>query len=124
MADRMGSSQDLDVSLPDSEIPCQRINTRTDLIREKQRQLRFLKGPIPLQWIRENIQSPADRLLLVLRAYSDMQRGGPIKLTAGIEADAGMPNRKATYRSLQKLESKAIISVERASGRKPLVSLR
>ena len=124
MVGRMGSSQDLDVSLADSDIPCQLIKTRTDRMREKQRQSRFLKGPIPLQWIRENIQSPADRLLLVLRAYSDMQRGGPIKLTSGIEAEAGMPNRKATYRSLQKLESKEIISVERASGRKPLVSLR
>jgi hypothetical protein len=98
--------------------------TAVDQRRAAARAGRFLKGSIPLAWIRENIRDPADRLLLVLVAYSDMNGARGFKLTDGIVGDAGLPNRKAVYRALGKLEVSGAITVERSPGRKPVITVR
>ena len=84
---------------------------------------RFLKGPIPLNWIREHVQCPADRLLLVLRAHGDMRRSNEIKVTADVLRDAGIADRKAAYRAMKKLEVSGSLSVSRKPGRRPVIRL-
>jgi len=111
-------------SVPDGNVPVERVDTASSKGRRKRRDDRFLKGPIPLSWIRENVQCPADRLLLVLRAHGDMQRSSEIKLTADVLRDAGITNRKAAYRAVKGLEASGSLSVSRKPGRRPVIRLR
>ena len=110
-------------TVPDAEIPSEKLETATSVRRKARQAGRFLKGPIPLSWIRAHIRDPADRLLLVLRAHSDMQHSAELKVTAAILSDAGIPNRKMAYRALKALEASGAISVKRARGRHPVVRL-
>jgi hypothetical protein len=66
------SSDIIPPTVPDSLVPSEIVETSTAAHYKAARDRRFLKGPIPLPWIREYIRDPADRILLVLRAHSDM----------------------------------------------------
>ena len=48
------------------------MSNRRDTQRAKRDKL-FLKGPIYFEWIRKNITDPTARLLLVARAFMDME---------------------------------------------------
>ena len=50
-----------------------------DVQRAKRDKL-FLKGPIYFEWIRQNISDPTARLLLVARAFMDMEEKNLEKL--------------------------------------------
>jgi hypothetical protein len=108
---------------PDDAVPAERVKTKLVTKRKARREGRFLMGPIPLSWIRQNIHNPADRLLLVLVAHSDMQRSKEIKVTADILNDAGITNRKVVYRALGALEGNQSISLQRHKGRRPVAKL-
>ena len=82
-----------------------------------------MKGPIPLSWIRDHIRDPADRLLLVLLAHSDMQKTRVLKVTADVLRDAGVESRKVVYRALSALEANGVLGVLRKRGRRPVVRL-
>ena len=58
--------------VPDNQVPAEKVETDTAYRHRVSRAKRSLKGPIPLSAVRENIQASADRLLLVLVAYSDI----------------------------------------------------
>jgi hypothetical protein len=111
-------------SVPDRNVPAERVDTASSKGLRKSRADRFLKGPVPLNWIREHVQCPADRLLLVLRAHGDMQRSSEIKVTADVLRDAGITDRKASYRAIKRLEVSGSVSVSRKPGRRPIVRLR
>jgi hypothetical protein len=111
-------------SLPDNEVLDELVETASTSRRNAKRASRFLKGPIPLSWVREHINNPADRLLLVLCAHSDMQQSVELKLSADIERDAQIVDRKAQYRALRKLEAIGAAEVTRKPGNRPIVRLK
>jgi hypothetical protein len=119
----MDDGASIPASVPDRDVPTERVDTASSKGRRKRRADRFLKGPIPLSWIREHVQCPADRLLLVIRAHGDMQRVGEIKVTADVLRDAGIMDRKAAYRAIKRLEASGSVSVSRKPGRRPIVRL-
>ena len=110
-------------SVPDGCVPAELLETESSKVRRKRWADRFLKGPVPLNWIREHVQCPADRLLLVIRAHGDMQRVGEIKVTADVLRDAGIMDRKAAYRAIKRLEVSGSVMVSRKRGRRPIVRL-
>jgi len=111
-------------SIPDIELPSELVATSTSKRHTANRDRRFLKGPILLSWVRECIRDPADRLLLVLCAHADMRQSSNIKMTADIERDAGIANRKALYRALVALEAKGVLDVTRCPGSRSVVRLK
>ena len=119
----MGDGASIPASVPDINVPAERVDTASSVGRRERRADRFLKGPIPLNWIREHVQCPADRLLLVLRAHSDMQRSSEIKVTADVLRDAGITDRKAAYRAIKRLEVSGSVLVSRKPGRRPVTRL-
>ena len=119
----MGDGASIPASVPDINVPAERVDTASSKGGRKRRADRFLKGPIPLNWIREHVQCPADRLLLVLRAHGDMQRSSEIKVTADVLRDAGITDRKAAYRAIKRLEVSGSVLVSRKPGRRPVTRL-
>ena len=119
----MADGASIPASVPDGGVPAERVDTASSRSRRKRRADRFLKGPIPLNWIREHVQCPADRLLLVLRAHGDMQHSSEIKVTADVLRDAGITDRKAAYRAIKRLEASRSLSVSRKPGRRPVIRL-
>ena len=104
-------------------MPAERVDTASTRGRRKRGADRFLKGPTPLNWIREHVQCPADRLLLVFRAYGDMQHSSEIRVTADVLRDAGITDRKAAYRAIKRLEVSGSVLVSRKPGRRPVTRL-
>lgn len=120
MVERLPPTIAVAPSAPDDAVPTEKVETLTATRQKARRAGRFLKGPIPLSWIRDHIRDPADRLLLVLVAHSDMNRSQEIKVTADILKDAGITDRKAGYRALDTLEAHGSISLQRNKGRRPI----
>jgi hypothetical protein len=112
-----------DPSVPDQDISSVEIQTNSAKHRKSVRARRFLKGPIPLSWLREHVQCPTDRLLLVLVARSHMRGETEFKVSRDILREAGIHDRKAAYRAIAKLEGTGSISVLRKRGRRPVVQV-
>jgi hypothetical protein len=110
-------------SVPDAAVPAEKVETQTVIRQKTRRASRFLKGPIPLSWIRRNVRAPADRLLLVLVAHSDMRQSTELRVTADILRDAGIGGRKAAYRALGALEANGSLILRRHRGRRSVVQL-
>ena len=119
----MDDGASIPTSVPDRDVPTERVDTASSKGRRKRRADRFLKGPITLNWIREHVQCPADRLLLVIRAHTDMRRTDEVKLTADMLHDAGITDRKPAYRAIEKLEASRTLTVSRKRGRRPIIRL-
>lgn len=81
--------------------------TTLELIKERQvkKGQRFLKGPLPFEWINANIPDPASRLVLVARAFMDMKGESSIALTAQVWAAAAIDNKDGRYRVLRRLRA-------------------
>ena len=110
-------------SVPDRDIPAEKLELPSARKRKQRRAELFLKGPIPFQWIRQHVRCATDRLLLVLRAHADMQRTTELKLTTAIYQDAGIGDRKARYRALARLEANGSLKASRKHGCRPIVRL-
>ena len=119
----MDDGASIPASVPDRDVPTERVDTASSKGRRKLRAARFLKGPIPLNWIREHVQCPTDRLLLVLRAHGDMQHSNEVRVSAAVLRDAGIADRKAAYRAIKRLEASGALSVSRKPGRRPVIRL-
>jgi len=119
----MDDGASIPTSVPDRDVPTERVDTASSKGSRKLRDARFLKGPIPLGWIREHVQSPTDRLLLVLRAHGDMQHSNEVKVSADVLRDANITERKAAYRAIKSLEARGSLTVSRKPGRRPVVRL-
>lgn len=119
----MDDGASIPASVPDRDVPTERVDTASSKGRRKLRAARFLKGPIPLNWIREHVQCPTDRLLLVLRAHGDMQHSNEVKVSADVLRDANITERKAAYRAIKSLEARGSLTVSRKPGRRPVVRL-
>ena len=123
MVDGLRPASTIPASVPDDAVPVEKVETRTAAQQKARRAGRFLMGPTPLSWIRQNIHSPADRLLLVVMAHSDMKQSLEIKVTAVILRGAGITDRKVAYRALDMLEANGSISLQRHRGRRPIAKL-
>jgi Uri superfamily endonuclease len=118
-----GASENLiPAFVPDVDVPEERVSTGSVARHQAQRAGRFLKGPVPLKWIRDHVQCATDRLLLTLRAHADMRHSNEVRVSADVLRDAGISDRKTAYRALERLEASGAITVSRKRGRRPVIS--
>ena len=85
-----------------------RASHERDEARQSKRSHYFLKGPLPFQWIRENIPDPASRLILVARAFMDMGRANACPLTGKVWDCAGVEGKDKRRRTLDKVRRSAL----------------
>ncbi|MCK9387705.1 MAG: hypothetical protein M0Q22_04840 [Sulfuritalea sp.] len=85
---------------------------------------KFIKGPIPLEWIsRANVlPGKAGAVGLALWFLAGVQRSQTVKLTGEIEKIAGC-GRKAVYAGLAALEEVGLVRVERRRGARAVVKV-
>jgi len=98
-------------------------NARTGT-HETRAQDRFIKGPIPLEWItRANaLPGKAGAVGLALWFLVGVTGSRTIKLTGEVERIAAC-NRKTVYQALTALEGASLISVTRRSGARPTTTI-
>ncbi len=63
----------------------------------------FLKGPVPFSWITANIPDPASRLILVARAFMDMEGRDECVLSQKVWACANISGKDQRRRVLEKI---------------------
>ena len=110
----------------DNNIPVKRLsyNHKTGKLDESNPSPLFLKGPIPLEWLRQAAHMPGKTLAVALALWwlHGMSKGGPIKLT-NKALDNFNISRDAAYDAFKRLEIAGWIAVTRASGQKPTVKI-
>ena len=79
------------------------MSNRRDIQRAKRDKL-FLRGPIYFGWIRQNIADPTARLLLVARAFMDMEEKNHYPLTLKVWNSAGINDRSKRTRVLKNID--------------------
>lgn len=93
--------------------------------RLKKRAELFLKGPVKLQWLRDNIPDPTARLVLIARAFSDIEDDKRIKLTRKIWECAGITDKDVRSRVINKVRRECpSILVDAQRGRCTYLELR
>ena len=97
------------------QAPLQKATTRSK---------RFLKGPIPLDWliIAATQSGRALHVGIVLWFLKGVKRSRTVELTRSKLALLGI-SRHAGYRGLTKLEEAGLVSVDRHRGRSPIVTI-
>jgi hypothetical protein len=85
---------------------------------------KFLKGPIPLDWLSTAAKLPGKSLHVAIAIWftASLEKS----CTVPLSNIAGLPfglDRNAKYRALQWLENANLIRVERKLGRSPIVTL-
>jgi DNA-binding transcriptional ArsR family regulator len=85
---------------------------------------KFLKGPIPLDWLSAAARLPGKSLHVAIAIWftASLNKSATVPLSN----IAGLPfglDRNAKYRALQWLEEAGLILVERKLGRSPVVTL-
>lgn len=85
---------------------------------------KFIKGPIPLDWIsRANaLPGKAGAVGLALWFLAGVQGSRTVKLTGEVEKIAGC-GRKAVYRALDALQAVGLIASDRKTGARAVVAL-
>ena len=82
-----------------------------DLSRERRKNRRekrdryFIKGPLPFPWVRENIPNPTSRLILVAKAFMDMERRNEVALSRKIWDCAGIPGSSQRRHVLERIRT-------------------
>ncbi len=86
---------------------------------------RFLKGPIPLNWLAKAAQQSGKALHagIALWWLKGLKRSWKVALSQSILNLFGV-SRYSGYRGLTKLEKAGLLSVVRHPGRNPIVTLR
>lgn len=90
--------------------------------KSNRRSIRFIRGPIPLQWIERacKLRGKVGRVILALW-YARGLSGEPVALTPTLLASFGVTSRTGR-RVLRRLEAAGLVSVERRRGRSPRVT--
>jgi hypothetical protein len=85
---------------------------------------KFLKGPIPMNWLYKagQLSGKALQVALAIWFLAGMHNSREIKISGPAVANFGV-NRHAYYRGLNMLEHADLVSVRRGSGRKALVTI-
>jgi len=86
---------------------------------------KFLKGPIPWNWLTKAAQQPGKALhvAFTLWFWAGIERRRDVFLSLSRAARELGTSRSAMSRGLKFLEHAALVSVQRQSGRKPKVTL-
>jgi DNA-binding transcriptional ArsR family regulator len=91
----------------------------------RQRRSRFLKGPVPWDWIIRASELPGQALIVGLCLWRLSGAVGNRTVTLGnTELEPFGTDRAAKSRALTVLEDAGLITVERNLGRLPIVTLR
>lgn len=85
---------------------------------------RFLKGPIPMDWLSAAARLPGKSLHVAIAIWftASLNKSATVPLSNL----AGLPfglDRNAKYRALKWLEDESLVSIERKLGRSPVVTL-
>ncbi len=85
---------------------------------------RFLKGPIPLDWLQAAAQLPGKALHVGIAIWFliGLQKSSTVQLRPSLLRQFGI-DRHAGYRALKALESESLITVTRQRGRSPMVTV-
>ncbi len=85
---------------------------------------RFLKGPVPWQWLTRAAQQPGRALHVAIAIWfwASIIGSGQIALSISRLKELGV-SRYAAYRGLAALERAGLILVQRHRGRKPIITL-
>ena len=110
----------------DSQIPVKRLqlNHASGTLVEAPKKALFLRGPIPLEWLKSAAKLPGKTLnvALALRWLQGMSAGKPFKLTQKA-LDTFSVSRETAGDCLVRLEQHELIQVVRKPGRSPIVSI-
>ena len=87
---------------------------------------RFLKGPIPAEWLSRAASLPGKALHVGLAVWfsAGLAKGPRVRLSGTVLAMFGVDRRHTAYRALERLEAANLVTVDRHPGRNPLVTLR
>ena len=85
---------------------------------------RFLKGPIPLYWLRRaaSLGGKTLAVAVVICFKAGLTKKRTVRLTGKLLTEFSV-GRKAGSRGLKKMESAGLVSVERHAGRCPMVTI-
>ena len=85
---------------------------------------RFIKGPIPLDWVftAAQLSEAALKVGLILWYLSGLNRSDTVKLSNRYLDDIGL-SRNGKYRGLAALEKAGLISYSQGEGRSPIVTI-
>lgn len=85
---------------------------------------KFLKGPIPMNWIEKASQQSGHALHVGMALWhlSGLNKSAKVKLSGSVLRRMGV-DRYAGYRGLQKLEEAGLVEVDRHKGRNPIVTI-
>ena len=91
---------------------------------EKAETPRFIKGPIPYEWMKKanQLRGKAGSVGLALWFLSGVNRAKRFKVTRAVE-DLTRADRKTIYRAIDALEAAGLIMLERSEGTRPVVTL-
>jgi DNA-binding transcriptional ArsR family regulator len=86
----------------------------------------FLKGPIPLTWIQAATQQPGKAVIVALELWfrAGVAKNRTVRISLTNLQVAPKLSRSAASRGLASLEKAGLVTVVRASGRKPVVTLQ
>jgi hypothetical protein len=100
-----------------------RLGSRRPLPRPKAGE-KFLKGPIPLNWISAAARLPGKSLHVAIAIWftASIEKSATVRLSNLGSLPFGL-DRNAKYRALQWLEEARLIEVERKLGRSPMVTI-
>jgi hypothetical protein len=84
----------------------------------------FLKGPIPMSWLKLAAELPGKAFQLGIAIWwlRPMSKSENFKLTQKALDYVGI-SRDATYDALKRLEARGLIRVQRSPGRRPIVGI-
>jgi hypothetical protein len=112
--------------IPDDVGPVQRhvFNHQTGDYEARSHHPKFIKGPIPLDWISKanSLPGKAGAVGLALWFLVGVTRSTTIKITGQIEEIAAC-GRKAVYSALEALDSAGLIRKSNAAGCRPTVEI-
>lgn len=88
------------------------------------KRFKFVKGPIPLDWLQAAAQQPGKTLhvAIAIRYLAGLERSLTVRLRSKVLAGFGV-ERGSMYRALERLEKLGLITVVRKVGRHPVVSI-
>ena len=92
--------------------------------RSQKRMNMFIKGPIPLGWIRKaaGVEGKTLHVAIALWFLAGLNRSRKVALSQSTLRLFGV-SRQASYRALTRLETAELVSVNRHRGRNPIVTI-
>ena len=85
---------------------------------------KFIKGPIPLEWVKKSAKLPGKvlNIVLILWYLKGLMKEDTVKITGKL-LDNFCISRQAMYKGLEKLKHAGLISVKTHVGRCPEVTI-